>query len=515
MPLAAWLAAQRNPKHHDIPGIQESLRRFGFVELPVINETTGNAVAGHGRVEALEAMKAAGEPAPARVRVEGGQWLIPVLRGIAFANDSEAEAYLLASNRLGESGGWDRLGVAKILADFKAASVPFEGIGYNSREVERLISLSTARTEPIEPAIPARPPTSRVKVGQVWHLGEHVLVCGDCRDPAIWKRAGVAPDSAKLGTVDPPYGMDKAFENDGLKNQALDTFQTEWFATLRPLLEPSASLLVWGNPLDLWRWWFGELRHWVDTHGAGPLTFGNEIVWDKEFGSGQGTAGIRSFPAFSERALFFQLGKQGFGNKNLDRYWPGWDPLRLYLKGEFEAAGINAKQAKAITGTSMFGHWIGVSQWQMISQEHYEKMHDASGGAQFCKAYGVIKKQHETLLSQFNEWLEKERAFFDATHDTSLSDVWRFPRVEGPERFGHATPKPVAMMVRALRSACPAGGLVLSPFGGTGSDLLACEQTDRRCVMVELDPLWCEVIIQRFESLGGKKAKQARTKGAA
>lgn len=508
MSLTAWLAAQRNPKQHDLPGIQESLRRFGFVELPVINETTGNGVAGHGRVEACEAMKAAGEPAPARVRVEGGQWLIPVLRGIAFDNDAEAEAYLLASNRLTESGGWDRLGVARILADFKAQAVPFEGIGYNSREVERLISLNTtARAEPIEPATPARPKDSRVKVGEVWQLGEHVLVCGDCRDLNVWQRAGVEPGTGKLAHVDPPYGMDKAFENDSLKNQALDAFQTEWFATVRPLLEPSASLFVWGNPLDLWRWWFGALQEWTQTD---PLTFGNEIVWDKEFGSGQGTAGIRSFPAFTERALFFQLGKQGFGNKNVDRYWSGWDPLRLYLKTEFEAAGINAKQAKAITGTSMFGHWVGVSQWQMISQEHYDKVHDASGGAHFCKAYGVIKKQHDGLLAQFNEWLEKERAFFDATHDTSLSDVWRYPRVEGAERFGHATPKPVAMVVRALRSACPARGLVLSPFGGTGSDLLACEQTDRRCVTVELDPIWCEVIIQRFESLGGKKAKKQR-----
>ena len=146
----------------------------------------------------------------------------------------------------------------------------------------------------------------------------------------------------------------------------------------------------------------------------------------------------------------------------------------------------------------------------MISQEHYEKLCDATEGKHFTKAYGMIKKQHEGLLAQFNEWLEKERAFFDATHDKTLSDVWRFPRVEGTERFGHATPKPVPMMARALRSICPAGGLVLSPFGGTGSDLLAAQQTERRCVTVELDPFWCEVILQRFEALTSKKPSKRR-----
>ena len=368
MSLAAWKSAPRNPKQHDLAGIQESFKRFGFVELPAINETTGNGVAGHGRIEALEAMKAAGESPPARVRVEGGQWFFPVLRGVSFGSDAEAEAYLLASNRLTESGGWDRYGVAAILADFKANAVPVTGLGYSSREVERLVSMSAQRTEPIEPATPAKPKETRVKVGDVWYLGDHVLVCGDCRDASVWERAGVKPGTAKLAAADPPYGMDKAFENDSLKNDALDTFQNQWFGTLYPLLEPSASLMVWGNPIDLWRWWFGRLRELVgqltrDGERKEELTFCNEVVWDKEFGPGQGTADIRSFPAFTERALFFQLGRQGFGNKNQDRYWPGWDPLRLYLKGECEAAGITAKQAKAITGTSMFGHWVGISQW--------------------------------------------------------------------------------------------------------------------------------------------------------
>lgn len=509
MPLDEFRRADRNPKQHDVLGIIDSLRRFGFVEPAVINERTKKLVAGHGRGEALERMKADGEPAPLRVRVEGNRWFVPVLRGISFKNAAEAEAYLLASNRLPEAGGWDRNGVAAILSSFKEQAVSYDGIGYSAREIERIIALGTTTTEPVEPSQVVKPTESRVKVGEVWQLGNQTLICGDCRDATVWARAGVDGASADLVHADPPYGMDKSFENDGLKAAALDRFQIEWWRTVHPLLKPTASAFVWGNAPDLWRWWFGELQHWSATMNT-PLTFGNEVVWDKESGNGKGTAAIRSFPCLSERALYFQLGRQGFGNKNKDRYWDGWDPIRLYLKGEFEAAGLDAKGVRKIVGSGMLGHWTGVSQWAFISADNYEKLHQATGGQYFCKAYGALQTQYKQLLEgPYNNWLEQERAFFDVSHDPTMGDVWRFPSVQQAERFGHDTPKPLAMSVRALRSAAPAKGLVLSPFGGTGTDLLAAEQTDRRCVSVELDPNWCEVIIQRWETLTNRRAQRA------
>jgi hypothetical protein len=75
-------------------------------------------VAGHGRKEAYEGLKVAGKPPPARVRVApDGDWLVPVLRGAAFKDDKEAEAYLLADNRVGELGGWDDLALADMLVE--------------------------------------------------------------------------------------------------------------------------------------------------------------------------------------------------------------------------------------------------------------------------------------------------------------------------------------------------------------------------------------------------------------
>lgn len=103
--LRRW---DRNPKLHDIEVLAASIRRHGFIEPIVKDERTGKMVAGHGRDETLEMMKRAGEPAPKRIKVrEDGEWLVPVLTGIAFEDESTAEAYIIGSNRLVELGGWD------------------------------------------------------------------------------------------------------------------------------------------------------------------------------------------------------------------------------------------------------------------------------------------------------------------------------------------------------------------------------------------------------------------------
>lgn len=105
--------AVRNPKLHRHDVIEDSVKRHGFIQPPLIDESTGRLVAGHGRIETLHNMQVshAGNPAyepPGFVKVrEDGEWLVPVLRGIAFESEREAEEFLLADNRSSEIGGWD------------------------------------------------------------------------------------------------------------------------------------------------------------------------------------------------------------------------------------------------------------------------------------------------------------------------------------------------------------------------------------------------------------------------
>ena len=83
--------------------------------------------------------------------------------------------------------------------------------------------------------------------------------------------------------------------------------------------------------------------------------------------------------------------------------------------------------------------------------------------------------------------------------------VWEFSTVH--ERLGgHAAAFPVELPTRYMKLHSYEGDIVLDPFGGTGTTLIAAEQLNRKCYMMELDPHYCDVIIARWEKLTGKKA---------
>ena len=113
----------------------------------MLNEATGRMVAGHGRAEALDAMKAAGEKPPGRIREKDGEGLVPVIRGVSFASDVDAEAYLVASNRLVEVGGWDEAELAKMLTDLKSVEFGLNGVGFTEEEISKLLGAGDATDE--------------------------------------------------------------------------------------------------------------------------------------------------------------------------------------------------------------------------------------------------------------------------------------------------------------------------------------------------------------------------------
>lgn len=108
-------SATRNPKGHQLATIRASIARFGFVTPAVIDERTTRLVVGHGRTEALRAMRDDGETPPAGVRLDGTTWQVPVLYGWASRSDAEAEAYLIADNQNTIAGGWDEAGLSTMI----------------------------------------------------------------------------------------------------------------------------------------------------------------------------------------------------------------------------------------------------------------------------------------------------------------------------------------------------------------------------------------------------------------
>jgi hypothetical protein len=142
MALSKLVPATSNPKKHNFEELQASVKRFGFTQPLLMNEKDGRLVAGHGRMETLQQLKAAGGSPPGRVQVSpDGEWLVPVLRGVSFTDEAEAKAYLLADNRLTEIGGWDDAALSEMLKELEDVN-GLVGVGFTVSEVDKLLKSS-------------------------------------------------------------------------------------------------------------------------------------------------------------------------------------------------------------------------------------------------------------------------------------------------------------------------------------------------------------------------------------
>ena len=139
--------ADLNPKDHDIGAIYQSIKRFGFTQPIMMNEKTGKLLAGHGRLQTLQTLKDAGEKVPNRIKEKDGEWLVPVLKGISFEDDNEAQAYLIADNRLTELGGWNTGELVDELERLIQAGLDLDGIGYDFDDLETMVSDMESRFE--------------------------------------------------------------------------------------------------------------------------------------------------------------------------------------------------------------------------------------------------------------------------------------------------------------------------------------------------------------------------------
>ena len=334
---------------------------------------------------------------------------------------------------------------------------------------------------------------SRVKLGDVWQLGNHRLMCGDSTKESDVEKL-MNGDKAELLHADPPYGMGKEKDgvlNDNLYKEKLDTFQLEWFKTFRPYLDNNGSCYIWGNAEDLWRLWYSLLKD------SERLTYRNEIVWDKKYGLGMSSEQHRMYPTVTERCLFFMIGEQGFNN-NQDNYFEKWEPIRTYLQKEIKKLNESDKTIATALGYKdgrTVNHWWSRSQWTFPTEKNYNALREYSK----TKNSEGFKKEYEELKKAFYD----TRAYFNNTHD-NMTDVWNYERVSGKERHNHATPKPVEMMERIIKTSSKKK--VIEPFLGSGSTLIACEKTNRICYGMELDTKYCDVIIQRWEQFTGQKA---------
>lgn len=109
----------------------------------------------------------------------------------------------------------------------------------------------------------------------------------------------------------------------------------------------------------------------------------------------------------------------------------------------------------------------------------------------------------------FNEIQNKEVGTGNQLQDDiqDLFNIWLIKR-DSAQDYEHPTQKPVTLHEKAMKRCSAPGTIVLDLFGGSGSTLITCEQMKRRCYTIELNPIFAQVIISRYEAYTGNKAKK-------
>ena len=327
-------------------------------------------------------------------------------------------------------------------------------------------------------------------------IHSHYLMCGDSTNP---EHVAKLMDGAKADMVftDPPYGMKK--ENDGVLNDNLNyddllDFNKKWIPLSFDCLKSNGSWYCWGIDEPLMDIYANILKPMIKDSA---ITFRNLITWDKGSGQGQLSEDFRMYPVADEKCLFVMCGHCGFDEKkdNTEIYVPIVNKLREKAKKQ----NLTAKKMREKIGCSSNGadHFLNYRIFRFPKKEYYDAWFDDDGYNELKAEYIAIKQNHE-----------RTKAYFDNTHD-NMNNVWHFERTNVEERKttgGHATPKPLALCARAIKSSSREYETALDLFGGSGSTLVACEQLNRKCYMMELEPQWVDVIINRWEQFTGQKA---------
>lgn len=186
------IPAARNARTHSdaqVAQIAASIREWGWT-MPVLVDEAGTIIAGHGRVLAARQL---------------GLQTVPVMVASGWS-EAQRRAYALADNQLALQAGWDEDLLRIELGDLQLGGFDLELTGFGGDDLAALLAEpTTGQTDPDE--IPEPPAVPVTQLGDVWLLGRHRLVCGDCTNAADVAKAlnGATPH---LMVTDPPYGVE-------------------------------------------------------------------------------------------------------------------------------------------------------------------------------------------------------------------------------------------------------------------------------------------------------------------
>jgi len=381
---------EKNAKLHprdQIEQIKKSIEMYGNNDPIAVWGEKNVIVEGHGRYTALR---------------ELGYKTVDIIR-LDHLTDEQRREYMLVHNQTTMNSGWD----IDLLAG-ELEGLDFDGFDFGF-DLD-LDDLFEDEKEIEEDEIPEKAET-RCKLGDLWQLGSHRLICGDSTDVAVIDRL---MDGVKADCVftDPPYGVSYTDKNEFLNS--ID----------KPICVVNAIENDSKTPEEMYEFWIKAFTVLV-THSADKMSY------------------YITAPQGGDLLLLLQAVRDsGFALKHV----LVWNKNNHVLG----RCDYNYKHEPIVYG------------WKQKGTH---------------KFYGAGKMK---------------------------TSVWDVPK---PQRNDlHPTMKPIELIANALLNSTKEGDAVLDTFGGSGSTLIACEQLNRRCYMCELSPHYCDVILQRWENLTGKKA---------
>ena len=192
-PIDKLIPYGRNPRTHSeaqVGQIAGSIQTFGF-NNPILVDTQAGIIAGHGRLLAARKLQLCE---------------VPVIV-LDHLTESQKNAYILADNQLALNAGWDEELLQMELAVLQDEEFNLDLIGFETAELDRLLSQNTVAGLTEEDAVPEPPEEPVTRAGDLWLLGPHRVLCGDATNAEAVQRvcAGRAPF---LMVTDPPYGIE-------------------------------------------------------------------------------------------------------------------------------------------------------------------------------------------------------------------------------------------------------------------------------------------------------------------
>jgi len=371
----------------------------------------------------------------------------------------QARAYRVADNQTADLATWDLELLPGELAELQALDVDLSLLGFGEDELAELLDpgVKQGLTDPDD--VPEPPDEATTQPGDLWVLGNHRLLCGD---------SGIAADVDRLldgqqihlVNTDPPYNVKVEPRSNNAIAAGNSSFSLMKSQQLTQAVDATrgARGLHHHQAFDVARQGVKQATHKKLRPKDRPLV--NDFVSDDEFN--------RLLHAWFGNIARVLAPGRGFyiwgGYANCGNYPPVLKACGLY----FSQAIIWVKEHPVLTRKDFMGN----HEWSF---------------------YGWREGAAHVYLGPNN-----------------ATDVWSVKKIN-PQQMEHLTAKPAELAVRAMQYSSRVGENVLDLFGGSGSTLIAAEQTGRRAYLMELDSLYCDVICDRFQRFSGKPAILERT----